>query len=245
MRKKYMGRSPASADLVPLNQAAEILKVPEHSILSWAEKGLLEQVFIKQRSHYRRSQLEGLAPLLRSDGRTDGTVDLPTLAARADLAYAASRNTDQRLNNLLDLLGLNRGTLEMNEYAVRNLYREVENALLDAEPVPPENVREWADVLFCVDETYLLLVEQYMGTDEPWKKFLDLGYKLVVDTPYDMFDEQPNLRVTYAYLRAARDQLRMVSYFYCRERHGPRLTDRVFGTKPRVTDRIMGLLYPH
>lgn len=241
MQKKYMGRSPLAADLVPLEKAAGLLKVHEQTILTWAERGLLEQIYVGHKSHYRREQLESLAPLMESDGK----IDLPTLAARADLAYAASRTMEQRLNALIDLLGLNRNILEMDEYSVRNLYRATENALLDAEPATLEDVRSWAGIFFAIDEAYLLMVEKYASTEEPWKKFLDLGYKLVVDTPYDRFIDEPDLRAAYAYLRAARNQLRMVSYFFCRERFGERIAYKVFGSSKTATERILGLLYPH
>lgn len=241
MQKKYMGRSPLAADLVPLEQAAGLLKVAEQTILTWAERGLLEQVYVGHKSHYRRTQLESLAPLMKSDGK----IDLPTLAARADLAYAASRNNEQRLNEVIDLLGLNRNVLDMDEYSVRNAYRAAENALLDAEPATLDEVRRWAGTFFAIDEAYLLMVEQFGSTDEPWKRYLDLGYKLLVDTPYDRFVDEPELRAAYAYLRAARDQLRMVSYFFCRERHGERTAYKVFGSNKSATERILGLLYPH
>jgi len=236
-----MGRSRAPATLIPLEKAAEILNVNQTAVLAWAGRGLLEQVLVQKAPHYRQDQVEGLAPLVADTGPPD----LGTIAARADLAYAASSNCETRVNALLDLLGLNRNTLDLREFAVIALHEEVEATLLDADPPTLEQVRMIAGTFFGIDEAYLFLVEKYLHTDEPWKKFLDLGYKLVVDAPYDKFVDEPVLRVAYGYLSAARAQLRTVSYFYCRERHGQKLSERVFKNGGNVTERIIGLLYPH
>jgi hypothetical protein len=240
MQKKYMGRSRLPPSLVPLAQAAEILKVGEAVVLTWVERGLLEQVWVGKEAHYRRDQVEGLEPILPK-----GPIDFATLSSRADLAFATSRNVERRLNDLLDLLGANRNSLDMKEWSILELDRDVSAALLDAEPPTLEEVRRWAGIFFAVDEAYLFLVEKYVDTEEPWKKFMDLGFKLVVDAPYDRFEEEPALRTAYVYLGVARTQLRQASYFYCQERHGKSLTYRVFGRPGSVTDRIIGLLYHH
>lgn len=236
-----MGRSRGSANLLPLERSAEILGVNPQTVLAWANRGVLEQVWIGQDSYYRQDQVSGLAPLVA----TTGQVDLGTVAARADLAYVTSRNVEVRLNALLDMLGLNRNQIDMRKFAVLELWKRVEDALLESDPLDVEGVRFWAGTFFAIDEAYLLLVEEYVGTDEPWKKFLDLGYKLVVDIPYESFADAPDLRAAYGYLKAARAQLRTVSYFYCRKRHGAQLTTRIFEHKGAITDRIIGLLFPH
>jgi hypothetical protein len=236
-----MGRSQGPAKLIPLESAAEILKVNPASVVAWAGRGLLEQVIVKRKAHYRRDQVEGLAPLVADSG----PLDLGTIAARADLAYAASSNCEVRVNALLDLLGLNRNTLDLREFAIIALHEEVEASLLEAEPPTIEQLRVLAGTFFAIDEAYLFLVEKYLHTDEPWKKYLDAGYKLAVEAPYEKFVDEPALRVAYGYLSAARAQLRTVSYFYCRDRHGPKLSARVFKDRNDVTERIIGLLYPH
>ena len=197
-----------------------------------------------QKKYMGRTRVPSSPALALAPRRPDEPIDFTTLSARADLAYATSLNVERRLNDLMDLLGANRNTLDMRQFAVVELDRAVSTALLEVDP-SIEEIRRWAGVFFAVDEAYLLLVKKYVGTEEPWKKLMDLGYKLAVDAPYERFDAKPELRVAYAYLRAARTQLRTVAYFYCRETHGKDLTEQVFGKKSNVTTRIMGLLYPH
>lgn len=241
MQKKYMGRNHPPATLVSLHKAAATLGVSPETVLTWGVRGLLEQVWDGNRSQYREEQVLGLVPLIANAGPGD----LAMIAARADHAYATSRNVEVRLNALLDLLGLNRNVLDMRQFAVIELHQRVDDALLEAEPPSLEEVRFWAGTFFSIDEAYLCSVEKYVATDEPWKKFLDLGYKLVVDAPHYRFNDDPELRAAYGYLKAARAQLRTACYFYCRERHGPRATDRIFEKQGAITERIMGLLYPH
>lgn len=234
-----MGRSPPGMELLSLSEAAEFLKVEEKNLRSWAAKGFVEKVYVEKRLRFRRAHLEAVAPLLHGSGE----IDIGTIAARANLGFSLAKTLERRLNEVVDLFGLNRNQLDLHPRAVRDLCELVEDALLDSAEPTLEQVRYWAAVLFAIDEAYLLLVQEYVGLAEPWTRFMDLGYKLAAEAPYDRFANQPEMRPAYAYLESARSQLRMVAYFFCRGEHGGSLTDEAFGMRERVTPRILGLLY--
>jgi hypothetical protein len=236
-----MGRSRPPTRFITTTEATQILKVSKAQVLAWAERGLLERTYFGKMRRYRLDEVEGLSRVLPRGG----PFDFGSFAAKADLAYAKSSTLERRVDALYDLFGLNRNTLDLQESKVRGLQEKVEEALLETEQPSVEVVREWAGTLFAVDEAYLSLIEQYVGTKEPWKRLLDLGYKLTVEAPFQLFDERPEYRPAYGYLQAARSQLRSVAYFYCRGHRTGSMADRLFGKPDEVTTRIMGLLYPH
>ena len=236
-----MGRSRPLTPSVSLREAAKILKVSWMQVRAWGARGLLERSWEGKELRFRLDEVEGLARLLPRGG----PADLGTFVARAELAYAKALTVERRIDDLYDLIGANRNTLDLREFAVRALHQSVEEALLETDLPTIQDVRDWAGTFFAMDEAYLLLVEEYVGTKEPWKKLLDLGYKLILEAPFDTFDDSPDLRTAYGYFNAARTQLRSVAYFYCRNRRSAHVADKLFGQQTRATDRIMGLLYPH
>jgi hypothetical protein len=237
MQKKYMGRSPPRADLLPIEDAADFLKVDPEELRGWARRGLVDTVLIAGQPHFRKDELQSAAPLLRGPGR----LDIGTIAARANLAFATARTVERRLNELVDALGLRRNQLDLHENAVQDLHRRVEDALFDFEDPTLERLRYWTAVFLAIDEAYLLLVREYCGTEEPWTKFMALGHKLSIEA-YDRCRE-PEMSLVLAHLQTARGQLRMTAYFYCRGQHGGAVADEAFGMREKITPRILGLLY--
>lgn len=230
MVKETMG-SAAPDQLLSSAEVCDLLGVSKRTLTRWIKTGVIEPHYNKSRAFFFRADAEVLREIA---GTTD--TDLPTVARQSMLAYVAAKRAERRLEELSELLGLNRSELELDSVSVRTLYEQAQVELVDPTPTW-ERAHWWAARFFGIDEHYLRAVSKVVGTNEPWKLFIDLA-----DRYTRMPTRQPFEKHARAYLDAARDRLRHVSYFACRKIYGKQTADNVFAEDTDVTDRLSRII---
>lgn len=210
--------------LVPIAEAAKLVGMTERTLHSMAERGILEAVHPQRRGpkHFRMHDLSALAEIRLKK------MDLSTIADLAMQAYVASRSNARRVDDLYYLLGFDSPVLGTSEEEVVALYIRAQEAGTQSRDLPAESVHRWAGIFYSVDESYLELVSQHTGSDEPWKVFVDLANTFLSEMPTDSFSTNPPLKSAYAYLSMARTNLRTTSYHFCRHRFGIATAGKVF-----------------
>jgi hypothetical protein len=201
-------------------------------------KGLLQPIYKTPRGpkHFPVNEVAALAEILGKK------MDLPELAIIAMRALATAKANEQRLDDLLRIVGLKRKTLGTRPEEVASFYERARAELEVPRPLSIEELEDWAGSLYAIDETYLSLVREATASEEPWKPFLDLANRLANDRAYARIDAVPELRSIYDYLETARRNLRVVSYMFCRERIGANTADALFG-KADLPDRLLSMMF--
>jgi hypothetical protein len=237
MVKNGRGRSP-SEDLVSLPTAARMLGVTARTIHLMCRQGLLDPVYKKPRGpkHFPVNEVAALAEVRHKK------MDLPAVAALSMRAFVIAKANERRLDELFRLLGLRRKVLGTTTTEVVEVYEKAA-AALEVERMPLiHELEDWAATFFAIDEAYLRLVISCTASEEPWKVFLDLATKYANNRKFEYFDAVPELRAAYDQLEAARRNLRMVAYMFCRETKGVSLANTVFGTR-QVSDRLLDVMF--
>lgn len=239
MRQKSKGSTPTE-QYVSIAEAARMLGYTVDTLHAYHRRGILEAVYPTPGGgkHFRAHDLSAFAEA------KERKVNLASVAEMAMQAYVISRANEKRLADLYDAIGLDIPELGVTEEEVVSLYLRAETA----KRMPPREdaavIREWARSFYAMNESYLELVSQYAATDEPWKLFLDLGRELLVNAPRDSFLLNPTLQSAYGYLRISFNNLRSVSYFFCRSRHGSKTADELFDGPRDAISNVCRLLFP-
>jgi hypothetical protein len=229
-----MGSSPRP-DLVSRSALARTLQVTTRTVTNWIRDGILEPIYLDRRVWFRTDDVEALR-----ESAIAKDPDLPSVARQARMAYAASHRAERRLEEILELFGLNRQTLPLDETSIQDLFLAARRLVNGTAAAPPAAVRFWASKFFAMDEQYISLLHR-MHPKEPWLVYFELGEKLAGDTGVERATVE---RHNFAYLEAARDRLRQIVYFYLRRTRGAHAAERaVPHGDGGVTDRILGLMY--
>lgn len=232
-------RSAPGEQLVPISEAASLLSISVRTLEKYIRSGVVETVQVpgtKER-HLHLQTVTALGEVLQKK------MSLEQIANLAMQAFVKARANEQRLNDLVDSLGLHRVELSLEENAIIELYTRAADTQGFVGGVTTEELREWAAIFFSIDNSYLQLVDQHTSSEEPWKAFLDMAALLISHTPREQFSYDTQLRAASAYLVAAQEHLRAVSYFFCRKKYGKAAADVVFNGPADVTDRIIGALF--
>jgi hypothetical protein len=194
-----------------------------------------ETSFYRKEPRYNEAEVYALLELRMR------RLDMPSVAAMALRAQAASRTAGDRLAQICNLLGINDTKLGTDEESIFDLYVRVRAATREDHGTWETGaVMEWAATLNTIDEAYLELLAHHTMGDSPWEYFLLLANKVMLHrgTATDA-----NLDFAFSCMDAARRNLRCVAYFYVLRRHGHRIANKTF-SKDEATNAVIAQLYP-
>lgn len=234
---KSKGRRP-SEELVSITTSARMLKLSVRTLHRMCANGVLQPVY-KTRTgpkHFPVSEIAALAEVLSKK------LDFSDVAVLAMRALVTAKANEHRLQDLMRVLGLKRRVLGTLPDEIAMVYEQAVHALELPQQPTLDELEEWSGTFYAIDETYLAMVESATACPEPWKVFLDLANKMAKERPYTFYDALPTLRSAYDYLEAARRNLRIVSFMYCRERRGVRTADKLFGSTD-LPDQILSVMF--
>ena len=227
-------------DLVTAEEAAELLGVTPGHIKNIVYAGHLRPYYRgggRRRRLFKRAHLEGY---LKAREKKWTTGEIACIAMQA-MAEVKSLETEVR--HITNHLGLRIQGLNMDELSVKETVAKVEYEL----EAPPRarsaiEIWEWAKMFYAIGEEYFEMVAQWTDLEEPWQPFVQLGWKLGKEAP-PLFDKE--VEIAYGYLGMGRRVMRQSVYFYVRNRHGKRVSDKLF---PEMGDDlvspVIGMAYP-
>jgi hypothetical protein len=229
-------------NLITLKQAADLLCCTTQHVYVFVRQGLLRPQYPEGKSltegqHFFEEEVSALV-----EAKAMGS-DMPTVAAMARQAFVSSRMLERTVEQLLEVLGAKIPRLPPDKDSVLALYIQAEDALHSSELPSAKEVLDWARVFYGLHEDYLALVTVYVGTDEPWRIFMDLAQKLYNEAPVGTADKE--LEAAYGYLAVSVRNARNVAYFYVRHRLGRIVASDVFpNTTGDVHEEIIALAFP-
>ena len=234
-RREY--NKEADDRLIPIATAARILGTSVKAVHDMCRSGLLQPVYKKLRGkkHFPADEISALAEVRQQN------LELPGVATLAIRALVTAKANERRLDELFRILGLKRKTLDTTTTEVVSLYERARLRLENPRQPELQELEEWAENFYAIDENYLLLVERYTASQEPWKVFLDLAGRLANNRIQDLHAIL-ELRMAYEHIEAARRHLRIVSYMFCRQTKGVSIADAVFGGE-KVTDHLLAMVF--
>jgi len=231
-----------SEDLLTVQQVARMLGVTTDMVQKLVRQGLLKPQYQGSITAPRLYREADVAALVEA---REAKLDLTTVAAMARQAHTASRSLERVVKQLLELLGADVPLLSLEKEDVLSLCAKVDDALEEEFLPEAREVLSWAKVFYAIGEEYFGLVESHLGEKEPWKRFLDLGQKLVREAPRKSFVIDKELEATYGYLEVARRNLRNAAFFYVANKHGQRLASGLFPEVKRDRhEDIITLAFP-
>jgi len=181
-----MGRS-SSNDYETLQAASALTGASTQTIKYWVKSGLVR----KRKGGVDRRHLYSVEDLLALMAQKHKRrVDPVTAAATAERALLVAERADRHLRELLSVLGLDGAVLDVSEDAIRELYSQADRlAESDIRYVTSIEMLEWAKRLLKMNSQYLRLVEQATGDPKPWKPFLRLVERLLVESEGNLMRE--------------------------------------------------------
>ncbi|WP_394831706.1 helix-turn-helix domain-containing protein [Pendulispora rubella] len=221
---------------VSVEEATAMLNLSENGLRGWVRKGIVQVRYEGRKPYFPLEEISALAALRGT--RTD----VATGILLAQQALATTRRLADEVRELRTLAGLTRRPLDMTIEAACELSSQAEAAIQEDGPIPERELRAWADRFLDLDEAYLGWIAQVLHCNEPWKVFLDLGARLSARAEVSMRPrggaEEGRLHA-WVHLALARDHLRRVAYFYCRQKYGIRVAHRMVGDD--LAERLLRL----
>lgn len=239
MPKKSKGSRP-SEQLVSIGHASRMIGLSVETLHSMSRRGVI-QPFYPTPSGGKHFRAIDLAALAEVRGRK---MDMAGAAELAMQAFVLARSNEKRIEDLYEAMGLEFPELNITEEAIVSLHIQAKDAFFHCLASDPESVREWAKTLYAINESYLELVRKYVGTEEPWKVFMDLGREMLIKVPKDSFPFNVDLQSAHGYLRIAYNNLRNVAYFFCRTYHGNNIAQQLFNDAPDDVENVCRILFP-
>jgi hypothetical protein len=232
-------------ELVPITRASRMIGVSTSTLHRMAKRGVLQPLFMagSKLKYFRIHDVSALAETLQH-GKERPLLDLESIAELSMQAVVLARANERRLDDLYHLLGLNKPTLEVSEEHIIALYVRAQEATKETRGLQAEDVYDWAGILYAVDESYLGRVQAHTACEEPWKVFMDLAHHLIERMPIGTLALNPSMKTAYAYLSTARNNLRSVSYYYCRQKLGISTASKVFRHADDPIEDVCRLMFP-
>ncbi len=229
MLVKTMGST--SLYLTP-SEAAEVLGVTESMVRVYDRRQLLEGHYPEGKKVGKRYLAEDVHTLaeIRGEHNWNFARKLPSLAMKA---VATSRRVERKLDEIMSFLGLNDVVLSLEKHDIINFHQEVELNLNQPMDMKDEKVIVWAKRLLAINEEYLELVKSYVGTQYPWKPYLDLARTISCKA-----GARPRM-----YIEHARSNLRNVAYFYERSFRGTAEAEKMFPGE-RFSGKLLARILP-
>lgn len=220
-------------DLLTAKEVAQVLDITRKHVTNLVRRGDLTPC---HRSGYSAAgkmyfKLEHVLALKQARVKNWSTTEAVVAAKQAQ---AEVRSLRAELERIKTCMGVRIKGLDFSALAVREVYERVDYALNSPpQALKPEEVWSWASLFYAIGEEYFEVVELYIGDNEPWKVFLQLGQKLVREAP-KCYDKE--LEIAYGYLAMARRMMRQSAYFYIRNKYGKRVSGQMF---PEMEDEII------
>lgn len=216
-----MGRND---DLLDVRETKELLDCSARYVHRMVKDGRLVPQFPNGPSggrFFRKADVEGLAKAGRSG------FDFQYVKATAEQALAMAQQVSGRLTELYAFLGMDYVTLLANEEGL-NKYFQTQNILDEGVPdLTYDYVMTLARITNAIDEPYLTYVAKTLLVEEPWQPFYELA-NIVVQLIANGDHTNARLLKALGFLIAARNNLRMVAYFYERGKHTKAYADALF-----------------
>lgn len=152
---------------------------------------------------------------------TQGNITAPTAQRKAIEAIALATRTERKLEQLLQMFGVEHGPLELSEENLIRLHllaREVPNQA--AEHMSMDDLMEWARLFFRLNEHTLKLISMYSHDLEPWRVFINAGEHILSHIPRTRRELEPGVSQAYNYLHMGLRSFRQCAYLYCRDNQG-------------------------
>jgi hypothetical protein len=221
----------SAQELLTLAQAAKILGVTGQQVQNLCRNQQLD-------AHYPRGKRGGQHFLAEDVYNLQELRALPGLQAKlphlAMKAIMSSRRVEKQFKELCMYLGLDADVLRLEKEEVVSLYHQAEN-FLDQLGASEEDILRWARTILSITEEFLLLTEQHLGEDEPWRLYYEVYNKLSASCP-------PGTRLRI-FVDHAKRNLRNVTYFYIRGIYGGRKASRAV-PREAYSRRVIQTLFP-
>lgn len=141
------------------------------------------------------------------------------------VAYRTQARTatlEQRVELLEHMLGLRLQKLPMDKEELEARYLKAGRLVNGKKPsVSLSDVLDWGRYMLAVTEEYLFLMERLLGTEDPWKVFMQLGERLAL-TVAGEDPTIPSVSAAQEYLDIGRKNLRAVAYACSVRKYGVR-----------------------
>lgn len=210
--------SMGSEGTVTRQEAAEILEVSASMVSHLTREGILRPKMVDGQSYGGRVYYDAEEVSALKEAR-ERKQTLPAVADTAAQAWAAARIAQRRIEVLEKLLGLKVPSLPDDAESIQALHLQAED---DIKRVinGADRVNFWADKFFAICESYLHRVSDVMGTDEPWKVYLELSTRLKSLQDLDSSESDPFEQMAYKRLHTSVERLRRSIFIYCLQRWG-------------------------
>ncbi len=209
-------------ELISSEEAASILGVTRRQVTQLTRDGLLRAKLVGNANMYDPSEVHQLKEIRASN------LTLPEVAARAARAEMTAYRLERQVSQLLDVIGANIPSADLDKDAVIALHLKVEDELKAASVPTVADLMFWAQTFQSLSEEYFHVVAKELSTEEPWASYLQLSNQLLKRMPQKFLKSDLELSTAYNYLEMTRRGLRQVMFFYVRATANKRLAYRLF-----------------
>lgn len=209
-------------ELISSEEAAEILGVNRRQVTQLTRDGLLRSKLVGNANMYDPNEVHQLREIRAS------SLTLAEVAARAARAEMTAYRLERQVSQLLDVIGANIPSADIQKDAVVALHLKVEDALKDKGIPTVEDLMYWAQTFQSLSEEYFHVVAKEFETEEPWTPYLNLSNQLLRKTPYARLKTDLELSTAHNFLEMARRGMRQVMFFYVRTTSNKRIAHRLF-----------------
>src|SRR5690606_23271594 len=221
-----MGRNDG---LITANEAAELLGMTTPNFNCLVKDGYFSPIYPNGRIRGRLFREEEVLEYKKGRLRVSpiaGRIKSTNAQYLAEKAMLLAKQVSVRLDEFCSFLGMDGCRLELNEEGLRRFFKV--QGMLDQYyyTVEPKEVFELAKLVQSVDEPYLKFIYKELGHQTPWEPFYKVANKVLNDVLTQDLASNPKLAQATGFLVSARNNLRMVAYFYERSVNGPRKARR-------------------
>ena len=207
-------------------EAAEILGVGLRTIQRMTQaKRLRIAEYEDKKALYDEEEVHALAEARTLDQTPAGLLET------VQQAWAAARVAQRRVETLERLLGLNvPPAVSLDREGVLALHAEAE-ATLEKVINSEQKVNYWADRFFAICDAYLTRVTEVVGIKDPWRVYLELSEKLLLNQDFENIQYEPGEIIAYKRLYSSREHLRKAVFTYLLQNYGQQKAFKVFPTE--------------
>ena len=234
--------SDATDDLMTTRQAAEYLGVSPQSIYWYVKTNRLKRARRVSGGRGGKEYLFNSTDVrmlikLREDKQPRKLDEIVLQAARTE---AKCVELEHRLNQLMEVLGMNIEPLDLDPQAVREKWNHAKWLANYPNNMQPEvdEVRDFGKFILRITEEYLSVVGLTTGDPNPWRTFFEAASMLthIAGTP-----KEPEMRAAVYYLELGRRSLYQITFGFIRKRHGVQVAeDFVKKCDSEIDEAIVG-----